>query len=750
MATIKDVARLAGVSVSTVSLLLNGKRNISADKYDKIMAAMKELKYRPSIIAQNLKRQKCHLVGVILPTIENHYAQILSGIHSILDNEKHYVIVKISNEDVQKEKEIFEELLAMGVSGIICVPCDPKNIDKYKQWVETNVATIFVERRIESIEFSNVIFDNKKIIYAKTKELLKKYAPQDIALIVGPERYSSEEDCIQGYRDGVKDEYPDFLQEDLYIIETSTEKKRAMFKMLKEFGEENTLPKCIVFSGVESAEIFMEIQHLLKRDAEVYALSGDVWSSAKRETYPIKFIPREAHRMGETASEMLIRFIRNNKLEESRDEIIDTNYQIEEKRPAPVVVLKDKAPLKIKVLQSNAMDIMKRLLPNFTKETGISVKFNMVPFDELTQNLVGNPEKCPDDDILWVDIPLLDTMIRRGHLLDIRPIIEKDDHDILAHFPKGVRKCFFEKSRRIFGIPILMNEGLLYYRKDIFSDPSIQWNFYNKYGFELKPPKTWTEFNYVAEYFTKSFNPESPTKYGTALSLTCPTGFMEEFYIRQWACNGSMMDKWDKLHIDTIENTRALESLVTSYKYSPPNSLDNFFEETFYSLLSGDVAMLQGFPTHYLPFRHSELNMSYENNIGMAPLPGGKPLLGSWMLSINAHTQMAYEAYEFLRWVIRDDLVVAKGLLGNLIPVHATFNNALLTKNYPELKMMDIDRFDKELREVIRDTNGRIVDQYLFENVVAQRLIRAMTGEVTAMDAVKDAQKAVEELISKH
>ena len=103
MATIKDVAKLAGVSISTVSIMINGNPNISTDKYNRILAAMKELKYHPSVIARSLKKQNFHFIGVVFPNFEGHYANILKGIQIILDEEKYYIIIKSSDDDINKE-----------------------------------------------------------------------------------------------------------------------------------------------------------------------------------------------------------------------------------------------------------------------------------------------------------------------------------------------------------------------------------------------------------------------------------------------------------------------------------------------------------------------------------------------------------------------------------------------------------------------------------------------------------------------
>jgi multiple sugar transport system substrate-binding protein len=747
LATIKDVAKLADVSISTVSLVINGKRNISTEKYNEILAAMKELNYRPNMIAQNLKKQKFHIIGVILPSIDEHHAQILKGIHDVLDAEKYHIIVKTSGNSVQKEEEIFEDLISIGVSGIIAVACDTENTEKYRKWTQTGLPAVFLERRITSIEFCNVLFDNQKLIYNKTKELLERYKPEELALITGPQKFSNERECVTGFQDAVSETFPGCDPGKLEIVETSMNVKRAMFDLLSRFGGNDIKETCFLVSGMEIAEILLEIQNLMKRDVRIYALGGDIWSLAEKNRSYIRTIPREASRMGQSAARLMMSFVKHKRVEEIRDILIETRYECGDTEKRGIVPLSGKRPLRVMLLQSNAMDVLQKMSPNFTKETGIPVEFTIKPFFELTHRLVADPDNAPEHDVLWVDIPLVETMTRMGRLMDLSPWIERDKRDILSTFPKGVLKCVYDDKKQIYGIPILMDEGLLHYRKDVFSDPALKRSFFNKYGFELSPPKTWTEYNYVAEFLDGSWNPESPFGYGTVLSLTSPTALMEEFYIRQWAFGGRMIDKWGKLCIDSIENVRALENLAAAYKHSPPECIDYFFEESFNRLLTGDVPMLCGFPTHYLPFKHAQLSMNCESQISVAPLPGGKPLLGGWLLGVNAKTDMPDEAYEFLCWTIREDLAVMRGLLGNLIPVNATYNNSLLNNSYPGLKMMNIAQFSKGLREVIHTPEGKVVDQFQFERAVADSFCKAIRGEITAPEALKHARESTVKLM---
>lgn len=747
MATIKDVAELAGVSVSTVSLVINGKRNISTEKYNSIQAAIKELNYRPNAIAQNLKKQKFHMVGVILPGLEGHYAQILNGIYDVLDGEKYHIIVKISDNNIQKEDGIFENLISIGVSGIIAVPCDAENTGKYLMWAQTGIAIVFLERRIASVDLCNVVFDNQKLIFTKTQELLAFCKPEELALITGPQRFSNERECVTGFKDAVLGVLPGYECDGLEIVETSLNISRAMFELLSRFGGQEFPQKYFLVSSLLTAKILLEIQGLMKRELRIYALGGDIWSQTGKNESGIWIIPREASKMGQSAAKLMMSFVNHKCLEEIKDILVETRYDCRDTEKKKAVPIRREKPLRVMLLQSYAMDVLQKMSPNFTKETGIPLEFTIVPFFELIHRLVADKSNAPGHDVLWVDIPLLNTMAKMGRLLDLRPRIDKDERDILSAFPKGVLKCVFDDRDQIFGIPLLMDEELLYYRKDVFSDMTMKRSFYNKYGFELGPPRLWTEFNTIAEFFDRNCNSESPFEYGTVLALTCPTAFMEEFYIRQWAFNGRMVDKWGKLCIDSIENIRALESMAMSYRHSPPECIDYFFEESFNRLLVGDIPMLTGFPTHYLPFRHSELSMNYEAHVGIAPIPGGKPLLGGWLFGVNAYSKMPDEAYEFLCWTIREDLAVMRGLLGNLIPVKATYNNSLLNNSYHSLKMMNVSEFSKELREVIRNPAGSVIDQYQFERTAADILSKAVKEEMTAPEALKHTQAAIEKLM---
>ena len=747
MANIKDVAKLAGVSISTVSMVVNGKMNINTAKYNAIMKAIKELNYRPSAIAKNMRKQKLHLIGVVMPTTEGHYAQILKGIHSVLDEIGYDIIVKLSNDNVHKEKKIIDELTSFGVSGLLLCPCDPKDIQKYEDIVGLGVLTIFIERKIEKTNFSNVFFDNRNLIYNKTIELLETFKPSELALITGSHDFSNELECSNGFIDAIRSVHSNIDIKSLTIIETSLERTRAMMELLDLF-KDSVMPKCFLVSDMLIAEVLEEIFFLIKQNRIIYALEGDVWSTAQRSQNAIRPIPREAYKLGHTAAELIIQHVKkNHKLEECRDIIVETQYVSKDPVCYPKVQIHKQTPLKLLVLRCNAMAVLEQLSRNFSNETGIPVEFTMKNFNELTETYLYNPGHFPEHDILWIDIPIYETLGRSGQLLDLRPWLDSNNGP-KNNFPSGIQKCFFDGKKNIFGIPIQACVGMLYYRKDIFDNASIKREFFNKYGFELKPPETWTEYNYVAEFFNRDKNPNSPFQYGTVLASMQPTGgFLEEFYIRQRSFNGSMLDKWGNFHIDAIENIRALENMVTTYQNSSPDSFGYFYEDVFRALLNGKIAFVEGFPVHYLPFCHSELTKSYEFQIGIAPIPGGKHILGAWVFGINSSTKIPDQAYQFLNWAVSEELAVTNGLMGGVIPVKATFNSSLLRNYYSWLDMVDVSTFYQGLREKIYKNDGSILEPYIFEKTISSEMSKAFIGESTVEQAIERAQRSVIKLL---
>ena len=132
VAKLSDVAELAGVSVTTVSRVINSYGSLSQKTIDKVHAAMRELRYQPNAMARSLQGKSSQFIGLIFPNIENpFFTALVAEIEELLFEKGYKVIIATSSNDIEKEQQYLQMLAANQVEGIITSSHNP-NIDSYK------------------------------------------------------------------------------------------------------------------------------------------------------------------------------------------------------------------------------------------------------------------------------------------------------------------------------------------------------------------------------------------------------------------------------------------------------------------------------------------------------------------------------------------------------------------------------------------------------------------------------------------
>ena len=119
-ATIKDVARLAGVSISTASIALSGKGPVSAETRERVLAAAEKLRYRPNALARSLVTSHSHSVGLILPDLRDPYFhEIASGVERVAWEAGYTLLLADTNRSPSKERAVVEAFRSHRVDGMI-------------------------------------------------------------------------------------------------------------------------------------------------------------------------------------------------------------------------------------------------------------------------------------------------------------------------------------------------------------------------------------------------------------------------------------------------------------------------------------------------------------------------------------------------------------------------------------------------------------------------------------------------------
>lgn len=202
---IKDVAKKAGVSVTTVSRVLNGEKYVKDDLKAKVKRAIDELGYAPSHIARSLVRKKTNLIGVIVPDLtSSFYSTILSSIEETASLNDYNLLVCNIIEDTDKELKYLNVFKEMRVDGIIIM--HEKLSDDIRSFInKLDIPVIFSSVRPLDHKFVSVIIDDYEAAYDATRYLIE-LGHERIAFIGGDMRdITSGQNRYVGYRNALKD-----------------------------------------------------------------------------------------------------------------------------------------------------------------------------------------------------------------------------------------------------------------------------------------------------------------------------------------------------------------------------------------------------------------------------------------------------------------------------------------------------------------------------------------------------------------
>jgi len=233
--TLKDVAKAAGVHVSTVSRALDERTRhmITTDVAERIIKISRELDYAPNAAAYSLRTNRSRLVGVIIPDITNPiFPPIIRGIEDELDRHNYIAIVVNADGSAARESALISTLRGREIDGMILasVARQDKAIDAL---VDDGIAVVTVNRRVDSSHISSVVNDERHGLWCVLTHLIS-LGHSRIAWIAGPQGLSTgkvRHEAFQHFRDelGLADDQSRVVFADTF---SETEGERCMEELL--------------------------------------------------------------------------------------------------------------------------------------------------------------------------------------------------------------------------------------------------------------------------------------------------------------------------------------------------------------------------------------------------------------------------------------------------------------------------------------------------------------------------------------
>lgn len=305
MATIKDVARAAGVSTATVSHVLNGTRNVSDELRARVHAAIAELHYQPSRVAASLRTKRSNSILLIIPDIANpFFPPLVRGVQDTFEPESYAIIVGNTDRRRSRETEFLNLALRTNADGLIITASEIEYEDLLPL-AARGVQTVLIGTHIDHPNLDVVRIDNRAAACEAVQHLID-LGHRRIAMAFGPMSTSSLEQRRQGYQQAMA--AAGLPIEAGWVVE-ETARAADEYQGIRDLMTRPDRPTAIFAAAdVIALDLLLVLRDMGLRVPEDVSVVGFDDIPATRLTTPaLTTIHQPTYEMGRRAAELLIR-----------------------------------------------------------------------------------------------------------------------------------------------------------------------------------------------------------------------------------------------------------------------------------------------------------------------------------------------------------------------------------------------------------------------------------------------------------
>lgn len=270
MASIREVAKRAGVSPATVSRVINGTARVDEEKRERVEKAIEETGFRPNELARALYRKSSKIIGVIVPDIENPFFSELAKAIEKEAYEQEYRIL-LCNSDDQKEKELanLQMLAQLQADGVILMT---NTGEKSQSYEAVSMPIVFVDRRLDEMGQTSVIEADHYAGGKLAAEHLIACGCRKIICIRGPQELSSGKKRYEGYREvcrqySMKERFVDST----YKYEDGA---KAAEEVLRRYPDTDGIIACNDMTAVSVYKVLQKRGYRVPDDIQIIGFDG--------------------------------------------------------------------------------------------------------------------------------------------------------------------------------------------------------------------------------------------------------------------------------------------------------------------------------------------------------------------------------------------------------------------------------------------------------------------------------------------
>lgn len=311
-ATLKQIAKELGVSVSTVSKALNNSPEISLPTKTKIQELAKLKNYKPNITALNLKNRKTKTIGVIIPNILNSFfAKVFTGIEKVADANGYHVITCISNESLSKEIHTLQMLSNGTIDGFILSVSEESQKENYfkhfNDIINDGTPIVMFDRISDEVTCDKVVVDDLESAFEATNHLIK-LGCKKIALFSTIDNLSVGKLRAKGYFRAIEQSGLEINRS--LLLKTESE---ADFDLLaKHLFETEKIDAVFALdehASVSAIKLGLKNGYKIPENLNVIGFADGVWS--RRMVPSLSTVSQHGPEIGEVAAKLLIDKLEN-------------------------------------------------------------------------------------------------------------------------------------------------------------------------------------------------------------------------------------------------------------------------------------------------------------------------------------------------------------------------------------------------------------------------------------------------------
>lgn len=306
MATMKDIAKIAGVSLGTVSHVLNGTAGVREPVRRRVLEAVRSTSYQPSQLARGLRRVQTNVIGMIIPDITNpFFPAVVRGAEDQAFSNGYRLILCNTDNDHSKELAHLNELRTYLPAGLIVIPSTFSDLTvQAKSYHEVGTGVVCVDRLPKDWGGDTVTANNQKGAYKATQHLIELGHTQ-LATITGPLHLTNAQERLNGFKQAAKEAKlqlaPEYIQEATFDKQGGASKAGLLLRLIPR--------PTAIFAGNDmiALGVLAAIREAgLRCPQDVSVIGFDDLELAETTNPALSSVSQSGYQLGSTAASILL------------------------------------------------------------------------------------------------------------------------------------------------------------------------------------------------------------------------------------------------------------------------------------------------------------------------------------------------------------------------------------------------------------------------------------------------------------